>query len=283
MTDLPLDPDDELVSAVLDGAATPAERARVEGDPALTARLEQLRAVRDAVARPVAPLDEVTTRRLLDRALAATDEAAADAAAATVATTAAVATTTSSGRRSDARSHRGLRLAGIAAAVAVALLAVPLLGSLGSDDGDDDQVAFDEVGEELSDAGGSAESAPSAESLEAAEGEAMLHSDERTAPIDLGALPDIEAVTATAARAADDESLTADTASSAGTDGDAEDDDLYSGVCEVAPAGDALILDAVATVDGDVVVVKVWADGGDRRVVQVIDPVTCALLDEARG
>lgn len=275
MTDLPLDPDDELVTAVLDGAATPAERARVEGDPALSSRLAELRSVRDAVARPVPPLDEVTTRRLLDRAIAAADPDLA----ATSATASAVSATSAARRRPTHRSSTGLRLAGIAAAVAVALLAVPLVGSLGSDDGDDDQVAFEEVGDQLSDAGGSAESAPSPESLDTAEGEAMLSTEAR-APVDLGPLPDIEAVTATAARAADDAPPTADTTGAAGTDGG--EDDLYSQVCDVAPAGDALILDAVASVDGDVVVVRVWADGGDGRVVQVIDPVTCAVLDEAR-
>lgn len=57
MTD-PFRPDDELVSAVLDGEATPDERARVEADPVLSARLAEFRAVRDAVAAPVpAPAD----------------------------------------------------------------------------------------------------------------------------------------------------------------------------------------------------------------------------------
>ncbi len=41
---------DELVSAVLDGEATDAERAQVDTDPVLSERLEELRAVRDALA-----------------------------------------------------------------------------------------------------------------------------------------------------------------------------------------------------------------------------------------
>ena len=47
---------DELVSAYLDGEATPAEIAEVEASDALLARVEELRAVRDAVAEPVTPL-----------------------------------------------------------------------------------------------------------------------------------------------------------------------------------------------------------------------------------
>lgn len=53
MTDLdPLLPDDELVSAVLDGEATAEEVARVEADPALRARLEELRRLSTRVATP---------------------------------------------------------------------------------------------------------------------------------------------------------------------------------------------------------------------------------------
>lgn len=48
--------EDELVSAYIDGEATPAEIAAVEASDALLARAEQLRAVRDAVAEPVVPL-----------------------------------------------------------------------------------------------------------------------------------------------------------------------------------------------------------------------------------
>jgi hypothetical protein len=65
--------DDELVAAVLDGEATPAERARVENDPHLLERLAQFRAVAEQIGRPVgveperlesvvaAALDEFTT------------------------------------------------------------------------------------------------------------------------------------------------------------------------------------------------------------------------------
>ncbi|MFP3906084.1 MAG: hypothetical protein ACLFWR_03580 [Acidimicrobiales bacterium] len=69
MTDLPPSPDDEIVSAVLDGEATDDERARVASDPELARRLTELRGVSTAVAEPVAPLDELTAHRLVDRAI----------------------------------------------------------------------------------------------------------------------------------------------------------------------------------------------------------------------
>ncbi|HEY6533629.1 MAG TPA: hypothetical protein VIY72_15075, partial [Acidimicrobiales bacterium] len=61
--------DDELVSAVLDGEATPAERALVEGSPAGRRRLEQLRATAAAVGEPVEPLSPAVVDRLVGRAL----------------------------------------------------------------------------------------------------------------------------------------------------------------------------------------------------------------------
>jgi hypothetical protein len=58
---------DELVSAVLDGEATADERALVEADPSLSARLAELRTVRDALAAPTPPPSE----RERDAAIAA--------------------------------------------------------------------------------------------------------------------------------------------------------------------------------------------------------------------
>jgi hypothetical protein len=63
-------PDDELVSAVLDGEATPDERARVEGDPVLRARLEEFASVRDLIGGPVAPPDQMTKARAIAAAKA---------------------------------------------------------------------------------------------------------------------------------------------------------------------------------------------------------------------
>jgi hypothetical protein len=62
-------PDDELVSAVLDGEAGEDERARVEGDPVLRARLEELGSVRRAVAAPPPPPDPAARERAVAAAL----------------------------------------------------------------------------------------------------------------------------------------------------------------------------------------------------------------------
>lgn len=129
-------PDDELVSAVLDGEASPDEVARVEGDPVLAERLRELRAVATAVAAPVAPhpaLDD-----LLGRALASADEPPAETPSTPVAPdptathTSGVADLGAARRRRE----RTRRLLAVAAVVAVLALAVPLLGSL--DEGDTD-------------------------------------------------------------------------------------------------------------------------------------------------
>jgi hypothetical protein len=66
--------DDELVSAYLDGEATPEEAAVVEGDPALRVRLEQLRGAAEAVGGPVPPPAPSTEDAAIARALAELDE-----------------------------------------------------------------------------------------------------------------------------------------------------------------------------------------------------------------
>ena len=65
--------DDELVSAYLDGEATPAEIAEVEQNDVLMARIEQLRSVRDAVAAPVAPMSAERREQMISAALAVSD------------------------------------------------------------------------------------------------------------------------------------------------------------------------------------------------------------------
>lgn len=65
--------EDGLVSAYLDGEATPAEIAEIEQDDTLMARVEQLRSVRDAVAAPVAPVSEERREQMISAALAVAD------------------------------------------------------------------------------------------------------------------------------------------------------------------------------------------------------------------
>lgn len=172
MSDLTPSPDDavdELLSAFLDGEADERERARVERDPDLQRRLEQLRSVRDLVAAPVPSLDELTARRLRDRAVAAVPSAAAAAGSAQAAPMGAAA-------RARSAWFDPRRLGAVAAVLVLVALALPLARSLGDRDHDDasDQIASNPVedeaesAEEMADAaamseGGGDESAGSAD------------------------------------------------------------------------------------------------------------------------
>jgi len=65
---------DEIVSAYVDGVATPDERARVESDPALVERAATFRRLHDAVAAPPARADDDLRTTLIARALAQSAE-----------------------------------------------------------------------------------------------------------------------------------------------------------------------------------------------------------------
>jgi len=71
--------DDEVVSAVLDGEATPEERARVDGDAVLARRLAHFRSVSDVVGGPVSPVDAATRDESIDRALQSAGDDRGDA------------------------------------------------------------------------------------------------------------------------------------------------------------------------------------------------------------
>jgi hypothetical protein len=67
---------DELASAYLDGEASDADAARIEADPSMQARVNELRAVTEALDANVAPADEFLRRRQIGAALEAFDELA---------------------------------------------------------------------------------------------------------------------------------------------------------------------------------------------------------------
>jgi negative regulator of sigma E activity len=124
MTDPTPHPDDELVSAYLDGEASAEEIARVDADPALRTRLAAFRQVRAAVGAPV----EAPAAADRDRAVARALEAGVRRPVADL---------------DDARARRARRrsrwvpVASVAAAVLLLLAAVPLLSRLGEDSNDD--------------------------------------------------------------------------------------------------------------------------------------------------
>jgi hypothetical protein len=66
----PFRPDDDLVSAVLDGEATADERAQVAADPVLSARLAEFADAAERVAGPVAPRDAADRDRAIAAAVA---------------------------------------------------------------------------------------------------------------------------------------------------------------------------------------------------------------------
>ena len=68
---------DEIVSAYVDGVATPDECARVESDPVLVERAAAFRRVQASLATPSAPADDELRRTLIARALAETTVARA--------------------------------------------------------------------------------------------------------------------------------------------------------------------------------------------------------------
>src|SRR3954465_13926377 len=100
------DADDELASAYLDDEVTADERARVEGDPALLARVDGLRSARDALR--AASFEAVTETRRDEAIRAAIGQSPLIALAA-------------------ARSRRRVQVASIAAAVVLVLAVAGVL------------------------------------------------------------------------------------------------------------------------------------------------------------
>jgi hypothetical protein len=113
----PSDRRDELASAYLDGEATPAERAQVEADPRLMARVGELGAVRSALAALTEPPDAATR----ERALAAATAAAGAPPAATVT------------RINRDRPRRRVVAVGAAAAAVIAAIVVAVVATRSSD------------------------------------------------------------------------------------------------------------------------------------------------------
>ncbi len=120
MTDPTESERDELASAILDGEATDAERARADADPEVARRVEQLRAVSIELGAP-SDLDDETRASLIAQALAAAT--AADPAPGAASTPANV--TSLEGRRT--RPSARLNKIASVAAIVIALLAVPAL------------------------------------------------------------------------------------------------------------------------------------------------------------
>jgi hypothetical protein len=260
------DPTDDLASAHLDGATTPEEDAAVTGDPAVRARLEALRSARDRLraAADQDPVDPGRREAAIAAALAAFDDAAPSEAAAGDA----VVPLAPRPARPAVRDR--WRALGIAAAVALVALAVPLLSRLGSDE-DDLASSGDE----------SAESTTSAALEESAAGAARPTADAGVdAPTSSTPLGTFSSVDELAAAVQDQLGQRTAAATESAAPAAAGDDVSRPQPCaqevEDRAAGRSRAYEGYATVDDTTVVVLVLedADGGRTLVLLAVDDCT---------
>ena len=267
MTDLP-DPLDELASAHLDGATTPEEAARIAADPALQARVEELRLARDALHGAVTAVDPAQRDAAVAAALAAFHEADAPPpqAAGRVTSLAEIAAR----RRTPGLA---LRILGAAAVLVLVALLVPLLAGPGDDDAETADRASDELQETAGDAadGGSAPAQPDGESEAAGGADATTTTGSATFSLaaPLGSFEDVDAL---AAALTDDQTALRD-----------DSDDAGAPRCVEAPEAAynsraAAVVAADATVAGDRVEVVVVTDADGARTMTVWRADTCALI-----
>lgn len=271
MTD---DRTDELASAHLDGATSPEEAAQVAADPALQARVEELRAVRAAVGA-LPPVDTARRDVAIAAAVFAFEDGASraeDVASAGVTSLAAVAA-----RRGP--SPRALRLVGVAAAVILLAALVPLLGQLGRSDDTTETATrgrtFEETGGATSDdAGDKAESAPAAGSLVPDD----TTTETAAPPTDLGHFDDLPALVAAIDARAALQIGGAATEVEAGSDGGGN---CLSEQSTQFRANGARTIDiATAIVGGDEVVALIVTGASGTRSWQIFLDDTCTRLAE---
>lgn len=240
--------DDELVSAYLDGEATPAEIAEVEASDALLARVGELRAVRDAVAEPVVLLSVERRDEMIGAALGVAD--ATDAA------------------RLEAkvvplqRPQRLLLAMAAAVIVLAAVVGTGLIASRGSDEADTAAAPAAEAGVDSS----AAMAAEPTDAAPAAEEEPMPEMDMETAeeamaeeaPAEEAALAPATVAPATAATA-EAQAEVADTEAEALADElarlaaeEAAAEAAQAETAEDAPAASTTTITPSAGADGDV-------------------------------
>ena len=285
MTD-PFRPDDDLVAAVLDGEATPEERARVEADPVLAARLAEFEAVRDLVATPVQPASSADREKAVAAAKVAIRHQA------DVVPFAAV------------RRQETTRFLTAAAIVLVVLFGVGFLATqMGDDAGGEDSAASgseDDAGgaesAELTDqAGDAADQGAADDGSEDASSYAALNG------VDLGAVRDAQALraaiaersaafepssdpeanpdnagTATTTATTDDTTSSAESPVVEGATGDSTE--CQAGLDAVDPGLSGLLVQATADYAGTPAVVYVFGTAAGGRRVIVVSMADCRTL-----
>ena len=268
-----LDPRDALASAHLDGLTTAEESARIAADPDLHARVAALEAVRAALRAPV-PIDDAARERAISAALAAVGPQPAGA---TVTELSAVAA-----RR--AAPSRALRIVGIAAALVLLAVTVPLLARMGGDSSDDeaataadDPQGAGEAAEEAAEADDGAVGGGAAPSS-SAQADAYRAGDESTATRgvaevgSLGRFDDPDALAARVAELLGDTDLSAPQPATSSSPERASTEGTCAGEAEGAgEAGASVVLVGSAVLEGRAVEITVVERADGRRTLTVAD------------
>ncbi len=259
---------DELASAYLDGELSDAEQARAAIDEALLERADRLARVRDTLRSATIALDQEQRDRAVEAALVAFDDHRGASSGGEGG--AAVGDLASAARRRVSR--RTLRLTGVAAAVALLALAVPLLGQLDSGSNDLQVAGPAETAEDMSLRSDADAAGAVPEALTAAPAVGLDH----LGPFaDMGELED--AVRARLAALADSGGGSAAYGSGA-TDGEGA-----AGPCaDQWGDPDAVTFAALAELDGQSVLVLVRHDGQAERTLVTFDVATCDVLATQR-
>jgi hypothetical protein len=250
---------DEQVSAHLDGEATPDEAAAIAAQPELVARA-------DTLAAASAVLREEAVPRVPDHARDAAIRNALDAY--DDSRNAPNADRDELARARDRRTSRRLRVVGIAAAVLLAVLAVPVLTR---DTGDDASDVATEAGqsaaEEDASTGGDALAADSPEASAAAEDRSPTLYE---GPSDIGVVASTDELEQRVRALLGAEPTPSE------FDGSAVDVRCSANALELIARGE-IVFHGVAQIDSRRVTVLVVADENDRHMV-VFDDVTCSTV-----
>lgn len=256
------DPLDDLASAHLDGHTTPEEVARVATDPVLSARIARFETARAALRATAAePVDPHERDSAIAAALTAFDEGHDHVVRPVAAFRA----------RRWWVAPRALRLAGVAAAVALLALAVPLLGRLDRD-GDEDVASIDErAGADRGETG------DAATDLSETAGGVPGAATAAPGPDDLGSFEGLRALAA-AVRDRLEASTTAGSSADAALVPEAATTTARVSACDEELArrfGPASRYSALATLDGEPVTVVVYEDGDGALELVVVDRAAC--------
>lgn len=252
------DPLDELASAHLDGQTSADEAARIAADPDLTARVLRMAEVRDAVGTVTDPVDATRRDRAIDAALAAFVEADLP----TSAGAPAPGVTTLVPHAARRRARRTIQLVGVAAALVLVALLVPLLDRLDSGSNSQQAARVPDASSLTDTAAGAADSATTTRGFAPS-----------TGPMDLGpftALPDLAAAVRSQVDASP--AMEAGPTLSGGASEPSPRPCIDGGTSDGARP---VLYSAWATLDGRAVVVVVREEPAGERTMLVLDRNDC--------